>query len=168
MSAWHDLVLRGTPAAPAAATFAIYVFHDPLYKHSLVLATNLVNVQPQTVCHLYRDRWPVEQPPLAAKQTIGLHRQFVFALASCCRLPELSLLVGAILSYLAAVLPPVPSGFGSAIPNQPQEACVAGSRKPISQLCSIKARTIAKRTRLRRTCPKVSTPIAAFIALPDL
>jgi hypothetical protein len=115
--AWHDLVLPATPAAPAAATFSLYVFHDPLYKHPLVLATNLVNVQPQTVFHLYRDRWPVEQPPLAAKQMIGLHRQFVFAVASCFRLPELSLLAGAVLTYLAAVLPPVPAGFWDRSPK---------------------------------------------------
>jgi hypothetical protein len=111
VSLWHDLVLPGTPVAPDAATFSIYVFHDPLYKHPLVLATNLVNVQPQTVFRIYLDRWPVEQPPLAAKQMIGLHRQFVFAFASCFRLPELGLLAGAILTYLAAVLPTVPSGF---------------------------------------------------------
>ncbi len=28
---------------------------------------------------LYRDRWPVEQVPLAAKQMLGGARQFVFA-----------------------------------------------------------------------------------------
>ena len=100
-----------------AATFSIYVFHDPLYKHPLVLATNLVKVQAETVFRIYRDRWPVEQPPLSAKQMIGLHRQFVFAVASCFRLPELSLLAGAILTYLAAVLPPVPSGFWDRSPK---------------------------------------------------
>ena len=113
----NQLVLPNTPAAPDAATFSIYVYHDPLYQHPLVLATNLVNVQPQTVFRICRDRWPVKQPPLSAKQMIGLHRQFVFALASCFRLPELSLLAGAILTYLAAVLPPVPSGFWDRSPK---------------------------------------------------
>ena len=117
VSIWHDLVLVGTPVAADAATFSIYVFYDPLYTNPLVLATNLVNVQPETVARLYRDRWPVEQPPLAAKQMIGLHRQFVFAIASCFRLPELSLFAGAILTYLAAVLPPVPSGFWDRTPK---------------------------------------------------
>ena len=117
VSAWHDLVLPGTPVAPDAVTFSIFVFHDPLYKHPLVLATNLVKVQPETVFRIYLDRWPAEQPPLAAKQMIGLHRQFVFAVASCFRLPELSLLTGAILTYLAAVLPPVPSGFWDRTPK---------------------------------------------------
>jgi hypothetical protein len=59
----------------------------------------------------------VEQPPLAAKQMIGLHRQFVFASDSCFRLPELSLIAGAILTYAAAVMPPVPSGFWDRTPQ---------------------------------------------------
>ena len=56
--------------------------------------------------------------PLAAKhmtchrsQVIGAHRQFVFAHQSCQRWPELALLVGGILTYLAAALPPIPTGF---------------------------------------------------------
>ena len=39
------------------------------------------------------------------------HRQFVFAQESCYRLPELSLLAGSIQPYLAATLPPIPTGF---------------------------------------------------------
>jgi hypothetical protein len=42
---------------------------------------------------------------MAAKQMLGLHRQFVFARESCQRLPELALLAGNVLTYLAAVLP---------------------------------------------------------------
>jgi len=60
---------------------------------------------------LYRDRWPVEQIPLAAKQMLGGARQFVFAPESCQRLPELNLLAGSIVTYLAASLPAVPTGF---------------------------------------------------------
>jgi len=83
----------------------------------LLLATNLNHLQPQTLFHLYRDRWTVEQPPLAAKQMVGLHRQFVSAPESCFRLPELSLVAGSILTYMAAVLPPVPSGFWDRTPQ---------------------------------------------------
>ncbi len=42
---------------------------------------------------------------------IGAHRQFVFAYQSCQRWPELALIVGGILTYLAAALPPIPTGF---------------------------------------------------------
>ena len=118
---WYNLVTAKTPVAPvagaagaagaAAATFVIHVFHDPCYQQPLVLATNLVAAQPQTAYRIYRDRWTVEQAPLAAKQMVGLHRQFVFAPESCFRLPELSLIAGAMLAYSAAVAPPIPTGF---------------------------------------------------------
>lgn len=60
---------------------------------------------------IYLDRWPIEQLPLAAKQMLGFDRQFVHASESCQRLPELALLAGNILSYLAATMPPIPTGF---------------------------------------------------------
>jgi hypothetical protein len=49
--------------------------------------------------------------PLAAKQMIRAERQFVHAPESCQRLPELSLLAGAVLSYAAATSPAIPTGF---------------------------------------------------------
>jgi len=60
---------------------------------------------------LYRDRWAVEQLPLAAKQMLGAARAFVHAPKTCQRLPELALLAGAILSYGAATSPAIPTGF---------------------------------------------------------
>ena len=67
---------------------------------------------------LYRERWPVEQLPLAAKQMLGLQRAFVFHPESVYRLPELALLTGNILSYLAATLPPIPTGFWDTHPKK--------------------------------------------------
>ena len=49
--------------------------------------------------------------PLGAKQTLGGARQFVHAPESCRRLPELTLLASTMLTYLAATLPPTPTGF---------------------------------------------------------
>jgi len=110
-----ETVVAADAGNPPGA-FAIYVYHDPFYKQPLVLATNL-NAQPETAYLIDRDRWPVEQAPLAAKQMIGLHRHFVFAPTTCFRLPELGLLAGAILTYVAAVLPPVPAGFWDRTPK---------------------------------------------------
>ncbi len=107
---WHNLVLSDVKVDPSAETFSIWVFFDPLYTDPLVLGTNL-SLQPLSIFCLYLDRWPVEQVPLVAKQMLGLHRQFVFAPESCQRLPELAMLVGNVLSYLALVLPPMPTGF---------------------------------------------------------
>ena len=107
---WHQLVTSDTKVSPEAKTFSIFVLTDPHYTNPLVLATDLA-LSAESVYLIYRDRWPVEQPPLAAKQMIGLHRQFVFAEEACYRLPELALLAGSILTHVAAVLPPIPSGF---------------------------------------------------------
>jgi len=53
-----------------------------------------------------------------AKQLLGLERQFVFAPASRQRLPKLALLAVNILTYLAAVLPPLPTGFWDRQPKR--------------------------------------------------
>ena len=113
---WHGLVTSDTKVADVQQTYSLYVFFDPLYTKPLILATDLA-LQPETLMAIYLDRWPVEHPPLAAKQMVGLHRQFVFAPEACFRLPELALLAGTILAYVAAVSPPIPTGFWD---RQPQ------------------------------------------------
>jgi hypothetical protein len=107
---WYDLILPGVVPAADNPTFDVYVFEDPWYDTPLILATTL-RLRPATSFALYQDRWPVEQVPLAAKHMLGAHRQFVFAPQSCQRWPELALIVGSILTYLAAALPPIPTGF---------------------------------------------------------
>jgi hypothetical protein len=111
---WDDLVL--SEAKPGADSFNIVAIHDPRYQHPLLLATPLT-LDGQILKALYADRWPVEQLPLSAKQMIGAARQFVHAPESVQRLPELSLLAGAILSYVAAQLPPIPTGFWDRAPK---------------------------------------------------
>lgn len=107
---WYDLILPGVVPDPNNDTFDIYLFEDPWYHDPLLLGATL-RLGPVTAFGLYQDRWPVEQVPLAAKHMIGAHRQFVFAYQSCQRWPELALIVGGILTYLAAALPPIPTGF---------------------------------------------------------
>jgi hypothetical protein len=113
---WHQLVTTKTRVNPANKIFAIHVFYDPLYDKPLVVATDMM-LYPDLIFQTYRDRWPVEHPPLAAKQMVGLHRQFVFAEEACFRLPELALLAGNILTHTAASLPPIPSGFWDRLPK---------------------------------------------------
>jgi hypothetical protein len=114
---WYNLVRPYQKVAADNETFTIWVFLDSLYRDPLVLGTNLA-AQPKTIFCLYLDRWPVEQIPLVAKQLLGLERQFVFALASRHRLPELALLAANILTYVAAVLPPLPTGFWDRQPKR--------------------------------------------------
>lgn len=107
---WRDLVLNNRPVADDNPTFTVFAIYDSRFAEPWLLATPLA-LQPASVYGLYRDRWPIEQLPLAAKQMVGGHRQFVSAPESCQRLPELALLAGSMLSYLAATLPPRPTGF---------------------------------------------------------
>jgi hypothetical protein len=105
---WDNLV-RST-AKPGAAAFRCVVIHDPRYQEPWVLATNLP-VSAYALWCLYRDRWPIEQMPLAAKQMLGAHRAFVFSGESRHRLPELALLAGNVLTYVAATSVAVATGF---------------------------------------------------------
>ncbi len=75
-----------------------------------VLATNWT-VSAEALWRLYRDRWAVEQLPLAAKPMLGCERSFVSGKESRFRLPELALLAGNLLSYVAATTAPVATGF---------------------------------------------------------
>lgn len=107
---WYDLVRADVTPGPHADLFDVLALADPRYDKPLLIATTL-KLCPQTLHRLYSDRWPVEQLPLAGKQMVGAHRQFVFAAESCQRLPELVLLAGSILSALAALHPTIPTGF---------------------------------------------------------
>lgn len=105
---WDNLGL--STAKPGAVAFQCVVIHDPRYQEPWVLATNLP-VSAYALWCLYRDRWPVEQVPLAAKQMLGAHRAFVFGGESRHRLPELALLAGTVLTYVAATSVAVATGF---------------------------------------------------------
>ena len=105
---WENLVL--STAQPGAPALRCAVIHDPRYQEPWVLVTNLP-VSASALWCLYRDRWPVEQLPLAAKQMLGAHRAFVFGGESRHRLPELALLAGNILAYVAATTTAVATGF---------------------------------------------------------
>jgi hypothetical protein len=104
---WFALVVPD--AAPGSPTFTIVAISDPAYTQPLLVATPLA-LSPQMLRDLYRDRWPVEQLPLAAKQMLGAARQFVHEQETCQRFPELALLAGAVLTYAAATSPAVPTG----------------------------------------------------------
>ena len=97
-------------AQPGTATFRCAVIHDPRSHEPLVVATNLSGSAYALWC-LYRDRWSMEQVPLAAKQMVGAQRAFVFGGERRYRLPELALLAGNILAYVAATATAVATGF---------------------------------------------------------
>lgn len=114
---WEGVVLPDVTPDPQAKTFNVYAIYDPAYTTPWVLAVPLTLKAP-TVKAIYQDRWPVEQIPLSAKQMVGAHRQFVHADESIQRLPELALLAGSILSFLAATAPAAATGFWDRQPKR--------------------------------------------------
>ena len=157
---WSDLILPTCKPSETTETFTIWAFFDPLYKTPLLLGTNLAQADPLTIFCLYLDRWPVEQIPLVAKQMLGLHRQFVFAPESCHRLPELAFLLGNVLTYLAAVLPPLPTGFWDRHPKKRRDVCVVSCQARNFLLMSFLTPNFAKRHQLQPICLKVWPLIA--------
>ncbi|MCX6028198.1 MAG: hypothetical protein NT169_02705, partial [Chloroflexi bacterium] len=87
---WDALVLPEVKVSATAATFNVAAIYDPCFRTPWLLASPVKLAGP-VWRGLYRDRWSVEQIPLAGKQMLGGARQFVFAVESRYRLPELIL-----------------------------------------------------------------------------
>lgn len=114
---WDDLVLPDADLSdPGTVPFRVGAIYDPRFEEPLLVATRLP-VSGAALRGLYLDRWPIEGLPLVAKVILGAGRQFVFAEECRQRLPELVLLAGSLLSYLAATHEAVPSGFWDRSPR---------------------------------------------------
>lgn len=114
---WRNLVLNKIEPNQNNKTFDVYAIYDPEFDKPWLLAIPL-KLKPESVRALYKDRWPVEQIPLSAKQMVGAHRQFVHNSESIQRLPELALLTGSVLTFLAATIPAIPTGFWDRKPKR--------------------------------------------------
>jgi len=114
---WRDLVLNKIEPGETNKTFDVYAIYDPDFDTPWLLAVP-IKLKPESVRAIYKDRWPVEQIPNSAKQMVGSHRQFVHNTESIQRLPELALLAGSILSFLAATMPAIPTGFWDRKPKR--------------------------------------------------
>jgi hypothetical protein len=157
---WRHLVRSDQKADQSQATLTIWVYFDLRFRQPLVLATNL-DAEAATVFRLYCDRWPVEQVPLFAKQLLGLQRHFVFAPASIWRLPELALLMGNILTVMATLLPPMPSGYWDRYPKKRPDACHAHWNRRLFQIPIPFRSEFGKKRREPTTYQRESTPIGA-------
>ena len=115
---WSDVVLPDQPkdwdAQPRKAVqdtpWTIVALLHPDFPQPMLLIMTIA-LSAQQAHAFYVDRWGIEHPPLVAKQLLGAARQFVFAAEARQRLPELSLLAGSVLSYVAACEVAIPTGF---------------------------------------------------------
>ncbi|MCL5995833.1 MAG: hypothetical protein M1546_07225 [Chloroflexi bacterium] len=123
---WLDVVLPDQPKRWDAPTrrlvkdtpwMIVVIFHPRFAQPMLLIVTMTVAWSAQHAQAFYLDRWGIEHPPLVAKQLLGAHRQFVFADQARQRLPELSVLAGSVLSYIAASQDAIPTGFWDRAPK---------------------------------------------------
>lgn len=114
---WRNLVLPDCAPDARNQTLDVYAIYDPSFDTPWLLATPVV-LTSASVRAIYKDRWPIEQIPLSAKQMIASHRQFVHAEETIQRLSELALMAGSILSFLAATMPATPTGFWDRKPKR--------------------------------------------------
>jgi hypothetical protein len=115
---WHEVVLPAQShwtladhRLMAHTVWTVVVIAHPDYDEPMVVLMN-VGLNAQQAYRVVTSRWGIEQPPLVAKQLLGLHRQFVWAADMRFRLPELSLIAAGLLTYVAAtVSDPTPTGW---------------------------------------------------------
>jgi hypothetical protein len=151
---WYDLVRRDCKVSSENQVLMAIAIYDPRFAEPWLLACPLKLSGPD-MWGIYHDRWPIEQLPLASKQMVGAHRQFVFAEESCYRLPEISLLAGSIQTYLAATLPPIPTGFWDRHPKRtPGRLRRLLARVPFSNLPEPEQGRIRKKSSVTAHLPK--------------
>lgn len=151
---WYDLVRRDCKVSSENQTFMVIAIYDPRFTKPWLLACPL-NLRGPDMWGIYHDRWPIEQLPLASKHMVGAHRQFVSAEESCYRLPELSLLAGSIQTYLAATLPPIPTGFWDRHPKRtPGRLRRRLARETFSNLPDPEQERIRKKSSVTKHLPK--------------
>lgn len=151
---WDELVLPDQKVSEENELFRVIAIHSPLYEKPWLFAVPFP-MKGEDAFHIYLNRWPIEQPPLASKQMIGAHRQFVSSEESSYRLPELTLLAGSILTYLAATLPPIPTGFWDNKPKRtPGRLRRLYKNIPFSNLSQPKSGQIRKKASRTDHLPK--------------
>jgi len=98
--------LRRTP-------IKVMAIYDPRYKNPLLVGTPILELEPEAAPQIYVSRWPVEGLPQTGKYILsgGTGTHYVHHPTAMERLPVLSLLLGSLLKYVAATLPPFRTGF---------------------------------------------------------
>lgn len=91
----------------------VVVIHHPDYKAPLVLGTPVLELTAESLLAIYPERWPIEGIPQTGKYLLsgGGGRHYVHHPTAIKRLPALTMIFGSLLKYLAAISPPIRSGF---------------------------------------------------------
>jgi hypothetical protein len=126
----------------------VVVIHHPDYKAPLVLGTPVLELTAESLLAIYPERWPIEGIPQTGKYLLsgGGGRHYVHHPTAIKRLPALTMIFGSLLKYLAAISPPIRSGFWDRIAKPTYGRLVKHLKKvglPISSQLSKKASSTA-------------------------
>jgi len=91
----------------------VVAIHHPDYQNPLLLGTPLLTLTPKSLMDIYPERWPIEGIPQTGKYLLsgGGGRHYVHHPTAMVRLPALSMIFGSLFKYIAAISPPIRSGF---------------------------------------------------------
>jgi hypothetical protein len=91
----------------------VVAIYHPDYENPLLLGTPLLALTPKSLMEIYPERWPIEGIPQTGKYLLsgGGGRHYVHHPNAMVRLPALSMIFGSLFKYIAAISPPIRSGF---------------------------------------------------------
>lgn len=139
---WREQVVHAMTPEKDNKTFDVYAIYDPDFAQPWLLAVPL-KLKPESMRALYKDRWP-----------------------------ELALLAGSILSFLAAAAPAVTTGFWDRLPKRtpgrfrrtligrpfPKDAELSRQlRKKNSETAHLPKGILARRTKFDAAVPSIAT-----------
>ena len=91
----------------------VVAIHHPDFKNPLLLGTPVLQLTAESLQAIYPERWPIEGIPQTGKYLLsgGGGRHYVYHQTAITRLPALTMIFGSLFKYLAAISPPIRSGF---------------------------------------------------------
>ena len=113
-----------------------------------MLGTPVLELTAESLLALYPERWPIEGVPQTGKYLLsgGGGRHYVHHPTAIKRLPALTMIFGSLFKYLAAIAPPIRSGFWDRIVKPTYGRLVKHLKKvglPLSSQLSKKASVTA-------------------------
>jgi hypothetical protein len=126
----------------------VIVIHQPDFTDPLVLGTPILELTAESLLAVYPERWPIEGIPQTGKYLLsgGGGRHYVHHPTAITRLPALTMIFGSLFKYLAAISPPIRSGFWDRIVKPTYGRLLKHLKKvglPISSQLSKKASVTA-------------------------
>ena len=91
----------------------VVAIYHPDFKNPLLLGTPVLELTAESLLAIYPERWPIEGIPQTGKYLLsgGGGRHYVHHPTAIKRLPALTMIFGSLFKYLAAISPPIRSGF---------------------------------------------------------